>query len=238
MGVQRGPKLVLNGLKGLWDAGSDQSYPGSGTTWKNIAKTGTIDATFDGATYSAFNGGSVLFDSDKVTVADTTTIDGQYGFSFEMWVYFLGEGDGSSNYNFFSVYNGDGSGYEFGFYLNWNSSVTIGRRGAGTGNTRTTTESDWLPANSLNKWSYYCATYNGSGTTTATNYALYRNGREASYVAGLSFGGANNTNTWGSEPGGGAGLLDGYLSRVAFYNRPLTATEIRENYYAQLGRFR
>ena len=229
--------IITNGLRGCWDAGTSLSYPGSGTTWKNIAKTGTIDATFDGATYSAFNGGSVLFDSDKVTVADTTTIDGQYGFSFEMWVYFLGEGDGSSNYNFFSVYNGDGSGYEFGFYLNWNSSVTIGRRGAGTGNTRTTTESDWLPANSLNKWSYYCATYNGSGTTTATNYALYRNGREASYDTGTSFGGVLNTNTWGSEPGGGAGLLDGYLSRVAFYNRPLTATEIRENYYAQRGRF-
>ena len=229
--------IITNGLRGCWDAGTSLSYPGSGTTWKNIAKTGTIDATFDGATYSAFNGGSVLFDSDKVTVADTTTIDGQYGFSFEMWVYFLGEGDGSSNYNFFSVYNGDGSGYEFGFYLNWNSSVTIGIRGAGSGNTRTTTESDWLPANSLNKWSYYCATYNGSGTTTATNYALYRNGIEASYVTGLSFGGSHNTNTWGSEPGGGAGLLDGYLSRVAFYNRPLTASEIRENYYAQRGRY-
>ena len=227
--------IITNGLRGCWDAGTSLSYPGSGTTWNDLV--GSANATFDGATYSAFNGGSVLFDSDKVTVADTTTIDGQYGFSFEMWVYFLGEGDGSSNYNFFSVYNGDGSGYEFGFYLNWNSSVTIGRRSTGTGNTRTTTESDWLPANSLNKWAYYCATYNGSGTATATNYALYRNGREASYVAGLSFGGGNNTNTWGSEPGGGAGLLDGYLSRVAFYNRPLTATEIRENYYAQRGRF-
>ena len=229
--------IITNGLRGCWDAGTSLSYPGSGTTWKNIAKTGTIDATFDGATYSAFNGGSVLFDSDKVTVADTTTIDGQYGFSFEIWVYFLGTGDGgSSSYNFFSVYNGDGT-YEFGFYIGLSSRVTIGRRGAGGTNARSTTTSDWLPANNRNKWSCYCATYNGSGTTTETNYALYRNGREASYATGTDFGGASNTNTWGSEPGGGAGLLDGYLSRVAFYNRPLTASEVKENYVAQRGRF-
>ena len=229
--------IITNGLRGCWDAGTSLSYPGSGTTWKNIAKTGTIDATFDGATYSAFNGGSVLFDSDKVTVADTTTIDGQYGFSFEIWVYFLGPGDGSSTYNFFSVYNGDGSGLEFGFYLGNNSSVSVGRRGTGGTNARRTTLSDWLPVNNLNKWSCYCATYNGSGTSTATNYALYFNGIEASYDTGTNFGGALNTNTWGSEPGGGAGLLDGYLSRVAFYNRPLTASEVKENYVAQRGRF-
>ena len=227
--------ITTNGLRGCWDAGTSLSYPGSGTTWNDLV--GSANATFDGATYSAFNGGSVLFDSDKVTVADTTTIDGQYGFSFEMWVYFLGAWDGSGSYNFFSVYNGDGSGYEFGFYLGHVSQVSIGRRASGGSNARRTTTSDWMPANNLNKWSCYCATYNGSGTTTATNYALYRNGIEASYATGTNFGGTSNTNTWGSETGGGAGYLDGYLSRVAFYNRPLTATEIRENYYAQRGRF-
>ena len=105
--------IITNGLRGCWDAGTSLSYPGSGTTWNDLV--GSANATFDGATYSAFNGGSVLFDSDKVTVADTTTIDGQYGFSFEIWVYFLGPGDGSSTYNFFSVYNGDGT-YEYTKY--------------------------------------------------------------------------------------------------------------------------
>ena len=177
---------ITNGLRGCWDAGTSLSYPGSGTTWNDLV--GSANATFDGATYSAFNGGSVLFDSDKVTVADTTTIDGQYGFSFEIWVYFLGPGDGSSTYNFFSVYNGDGSGLEFGFYIGNNSSVSVGRRGTGGTNARRTTLSDWLPANNLNKWSCYCATYNGSGTATATNYAIYRNGIEASYDTGTNFG--------------------------------------------------
>ena len=63
--------IITNGLRGCWDAGTSLSYPGSGTTWNDLV--GSANATFDGATYSAFNGGSVLFDSDKVTVADTTT---------------------------------------------------------------------------------------------------------------------------------------------------------------------
>ena len=37
MGIARGPKIVTSGLLLALDAADKNSYPGSGTTWRNLA---------------------------------------------------------------------------------------------------------------------------------------------------------------------------------------------------------
>ena len=62
MGLSHSPRIVTNGLVIALDAGNTKSYPGSGTTWKNIATEGSFgDATLKTGsgrnTYSSNNGG-------------------------------------------------------------------------------------------------------------------------------------------------------------------------------------
>ena len=58
MSFHCGPKIVTDGLAFSVDAGDATSYPGSGTTWYDLSKTG-YDGTIDGATFSTDGGGSV-----------------------------------------------------------------------------------------------------------------------------------------------------------------------------------
>ena len=68
---QVGPLIVSDGLVGCWDAASKHSYPGSGTTWKDISGQGN-DATASGGPifvnqyggYWNFNGSDEYFTYD------------------------------------------------------------------------------------------------------------------------------------------------------------------------------
>lgn len=63
MGAYAGPHPVANGaVVACYDASNAKSFPGSGSTWIDIA--GTNDATFTGSppTYSSVNQGGLVFD--------------------------------------------------------------------------------------------------------------------------------------------------------------------------------
>jgi hypothetical protein len=57
MGIYRGPNLVRTGLVMALDAGSERSYPGSGTLWKDLSGSGN-DMTLYNTTFSD---GSIVF---------------------------------------------------------------------------------------------------------------------------------------------------------------------------------
>ena len=236
MGLVHNPNIVSDGLVGCWDAANKRSYPpGAGTTWTDLA--GSYSATLiNGPTFADVSLGVIALDGTNDSVK-VPIIDGQNGFSFSIWLYFLTIP--ADDYTAFSIYNG--SGAEFMFYVleasRYTVSYMLGIRGAGTGNTLTSTNTAYGPGFNVGKWVHYCATYNGGGTTTVGNYKVYFNGQGTDINLVENFGGSGNQDPmkWGEDVG--AGDLNGYMGHITFYNRALTATEALQNYEATKSRF-
>lgn len=67
MGFSRGPKIVTDGLVLALDAGSNKSYPGSGTTWYDISGN-NYHASFVGSVgYSTTYNGVLSIDGNQTT---------------------------------------------------------------------------------------------------------------------------------------------------------------------------
>jgi len=57
--------IVTDGLVLHLDAGNGASYPGSGTTWTDLSGNGNDGTLTNGPTYDSSNGGSIVFDGDN-----------------------------------------------------------------------------------------------------------------------------------------------------------------------------
>ena len=62
MAFGNGPRIVTNGLVLSLDAADRNSYPGSGTTWRDMSGNGNNGTLTNGPTFSSANGGSIVFD--------------------------------------------------------------------------------------------------------------------------------------------------------------------------------
>jgi hypothetical protein len=69
MAFGNGPRIVSNGLVLALDAADKNSYPGSGTTWRDISGNNNNGTLTNGPTFSSASGGSIVFDGvdDNVT---------------------------------------------------------------------------------------------------------------------------------------------------------------------------
>ena len=86
----RGPNIARDGLVLYLDAGSPNSYQGSGTTWRDISKFYQNNGTLtNGPTFSSANGGSIVFDGvdDYVGIPNNSSINPNSGsFTIICWV--------------------------------------------------------------------------------------------------------------------------------------------------------
>jgi hypothetical protein len=73
MGIYRGPNIVTDGLVFAVDAGSERSYPGTGTTVTDLVglNNGTLT---NGVTYQSANGGVFDFDGTDDYIAMSRAI--------------------------------------------------------------------------------------------------------------------------------------------------------------------
>ena len=232
--------IITNDIVGCWDASTSRSYPGSGTTWKNLA--GSADATMSGATYNSFNNGCIYYDgSSVVTIADAD-LEVSGPFTFSIWVYFT---DASINYTVFSLRGGTGwDDDEFAISMlneSWQShSLRLGCKGHDTDGVTMNkyTADTYGPENNLNVWRNYLAVYDGVDRKAASSFKLYFDGVYQAPNTTYSWSAAYNGTSWGRDGHSGtSGRFKGYLGPVLLYNKALTASEVRENYYAQRGRF-
>ena len=78
MGITRGPNIVTDGLVFTADAANPSSYPGSGTTWKDLTITQNHGTLTNGPTFDSGNGGSIDFDgtSDFVELGSSNLLTG------------------------------------------------------------------------------------------------------------------------------------------------------------------
>lgn len=229
---------VTNGLVLSLDAAKRDSYPGSGTAWRDISGNGNNGTLTNGPTFNSDNGGSIVFDGvdDFALINNPSTIRNQ-DFTISVWI-----NPGVQNAAIISIIDFDHAGSPFQgwvmqsedattnryFYLAWNDGAQFqptggGSFGAGKGIQITT--SVWQNI-----------IYSKSGTTLLG----YKDGSQI-YTGTAGNGNVNYAANKNIQIGGCISVpsrnYKGNIPLVQIYNRALTASEVLQNYNAQKSRY-
>jgi len=225
--------VVQSGLVLNLDAGVSSSYPGSGTTWTDLAQNITFSSfgtqtpieTINGATSFAFNGSGYWQSNSNDSLVD---LGGDC--TILMWIY---GNDVTTRRTIFekagTIYNS----YEQEIAITWETDETL------TWYSRYNLY-DFASSTAIsqNKWSLFGIKMS-TGRTTAPRTGFYSiDGRSwnSNYTSrsstSLVSSGAIRIGT------GYAGTVGvGNISMVMCYNRMLSDLEIQQNYQALKGRF-
>lgn len=223
-GLDIAPPIVTDNLTFLVDAGDTNSYPGTGTSWRDIVSNnnGTL---FGGATYSSADGGSFFFDG----VNDY------------------------AQFNFFNSVNSQGTITQwFKPAISWNGSNPsqnmrlsgihyhweFGRTNSGTGAFAFDLGNATQCVTSKTSWSsseWYSMTISWNSTA----------GLSRVYVNGV-LDNTGNSQTFSSNGNYAIGRSNGFsssqywygnISTVKYYDDVLSDAEVLQNYNALKGRY-
>lgn len=215
-------KISINGLVLSLDAADRNSYPGSGTTWRDLSGNVNNGTLTNGPTFNSANGGSIVFDGvdDKVQ----TSYGPQLG-DFTVIAWFKSTG-GTLDYN--RVVDTD---YINGLWIGRNS-TNANSWGGGVlessspyGRYITLTDNQWHMITSRRQGTTH--TIYGDGTTNSTSGTV-----SATLLSTTAFA----FGAW-SSAASTTQRLTGNIASVSIYNRALTTSEIQQNYNAQKARF-
>jgi hypothetical protein len=229
--------IVRDGLVLDLDAAKRDSYPGSGTVWRDIAGGVITGSLVNGPTFDSNNGGSIVFDgvNDHVTCGVISTLpSGTQNRTLMGWVQdnslsdFVGDlmsvfgyGSDASTGNLFMVSIG-GTTYNNRKIIIWTNTV------------------NHVSSFSINRneWTHITATV--TQDSPSPRLTIYKNG--------VSDGGSIRAiNTINTGPFSLADsitsgptydkFLNGRISQVQVYNRALNASEVLQNFNATRARF-
>jgi hypothetical protein len=236
------PKIVTNGLVLNYDAGQQNSYSGSGTTWTDLSGRGNNGTLTNGPTYNSADGGFIVFDGTNDFVLRTTsngfgTANLPPAASMEIWANVTRKGGGSFAYHNLAGFRNN-SNFDFYFLLLDNSGATVLTEARIRTSTTVTGIYADFPVSYFGNWTHIVFTANVNRTDLYLNGVLV--GSDTS-LAGSFPATSGNFNVGKSPPvaagGGQSWQTKGNISSVRFYNRALTVTEIRQNFNALKGRF-
>ena len=217
------PKISTRGLVLHLDAGQQNSYNGSGTTWTDLSGNGNTGTLVNGVGYSASNGGALTFDgSNDYMRIPTFTNTPQSTMTLLYWINFTQQGSiaqpsrSPADPNSEWMLNLSGNKLLFWDYNNgygFNQVVS---------NTTLSTNI-WYQVGFVKNVTSGIFYLNGlqDGTATAALNAAYGNN---DYVMGFDYRDDNN-------------YFGGNIAQASIYNRALTTTEISQNFQALRGRF-
>jgi hypothetical protein len=229
MAFNYSPKVVTDGLVLYLDAANPKSYPGSGTAWRDISRSGNNGTLTNGPTFNNGNGGSIVFDgvNDYITVSTTpinTVLTNEI--TIETFInsnnltnyIVIGGGQDNTLYRYTAAFNSGLFNNKFGFDLE----ATLGQ-------VRLSTTSTY----STGVWIHLIGTYDG---TTAKFYVN-------TILEDIDTGTSGNIVDFdsiilGRDIDFGIGrLFNGKMALYRIYNRALSAQEIQQNYNATKTRF-
>ena len=217
MGTNYNPPIVTDGLVFCVDAANQRSYPKSGTTWSDLV--GANDGTLaNGPTFDAGNGGGIVFDGSDDHMG-TISIPNETGeLTCEV----------AMNYDALNAYH---NVFEAGFNVRpmlWIDSANKLECSYPAGNGGYTSPSSYASQDII-----VTVIYNSN---SSPGVKLYVNG---------SFVGQNSqTHPAWANPRDfyffnrtASSEFSGTIYFFRFYNRALSADEIRQNYQATVGRY-
>lgn len=221
--------VVTSGLQLYLDAGNSSSYSGSGATWTDLSPFGRNATLINSPSYSSANSGSLSFLDTSLQYATVPDIGSLSTWTIEAWANISLSLSGkvtSVVCNQFDLVN------KINFSLGTNNAPINYNLALGYYNGAWRTTAGVAPT--LNTWTYYAGTYNGTILRQYTNNAE---------VATLSYTGTPQTGgeiriarRW-DETTTASNYLRGNISVIRIYNRALTASELLQNYNAQRGRY-
>jgi len=220
MSLQHSPRIITDGLVLCLDAANRQSYPGSGTVWRDLAGSNNGTLT-NSPTFNSANRGSIVFDGvdDFVQISASLNITTA---TFVVWLRRNGNQntyDGilfsrGTNITGISFYTSNQLGYTWNNAVNtytWNSSLIV-------------PDLTWcMCAISITSNSATAYLYQSTGLTTATNIVSHT----STILDDIKIG----------QDDFGSRFFTGNIAQAQIYNRALTSTEILQNYNATKGRF-
>lgn len=222
------PTVIQDGLL-LWlDAGKQDSYPGTGSTWYNL------DNTPGGFDFSLLNGiyqsdpRALTFDGvdDTARLPYTSALDTS-NMTIEAWIY---AEDIQSN-TYYEIYRKENGGARILFSFQQNGSI-LSYGTTTTNNGYSEMDVNINPPDYEKQWVHVVVGYE-SGLKT-----MYRNGvilqSDSSQTGNLVAGSA--TYYIGSL-NGTSEFFNGKIAQFRIYNRRLTTAEVEENYNRTKGRF-
>jgi len=212
MGQNGGPKLPLSSLSFLLDAGNPTSYSGTGLTVFDLVSAGLGATLVNGVGFGTTNLGYFIFDGTNDYIDLGISIQNYSVFTTSFWI----------NYNFFDGNHrsplGDNS-QQFSYHILLLSGIIY--LGFSSG-------------------SYTGVNHNNININTWYNFAVTKNSSNDIffYQNGVSLGSVNNSGLVSINKIGTGYVYDNAkISNVSFYNRALTADEIKKIYNALKGRY-
>ena len=226
MSVKSNIGVVTDGLVFCVDAGNSLSYSGSGTTWADL--TDSIDGTlYNAPTFGAANGGNFDFDgTNEYYEIGQSIISGLSAFTIEVWVK-LDQTNSPMNVIYHEWHIGDNAVL---FRVQSNTMQFYVRKSDDSGNIGGNFDSFTDTTN----WNHIVGTWDG------TTLKVHVNGTAMSttYTGTGSVHATTINNAFIGHYGNPAAYyLDGKISKLAIYNKALSASEITQNYNALKNRF-
>ena len=216
-------QIIQSGLKLHLDAGTLESYPGSGTEWFDITGNGNVATLVNGPTFST---NAIRLDGTNDYISLPTLGFAPSTLTLEFWIkrhantgYFLAI-DNSDNPELRLQFSGGYVGltwYDDGAYIASFSSVT---------------------AITLDTWYHVCVTSQNSDFRMYINGTLDTADTTGTYTGGPNGNAGEHTLGTYNRPGAGyGGYANVSYGVYRFYNRVLSPNEILYNYNTQKARF-
>jgi len=236
--------IVRNGLVLHLDAAKRDSYPKTGTVWSDISGNGNHFSLYGTPTFNSNNGGSIQLNgtSQYCRSINTINLSSLNGFSIQI-IAKTNSVAGAAVYEHGPNTNTTVGG--FGFFSNSNGLITDSTTMHSFLNTNLGANGGARNISSNSQSSYFIET-----KTIVKNSSIgfqdYYNGQLTPYI----------TSTWGTSTstvgitttflndylylgsrGGTTSFLSGNIASIIIYNRPLSASEVLQNYNALKGRY-
>jgi hypothetical protein len=249
MAYNNGPKIVTNGLVLCLDAANQKSYPGSGTTWFDLSGNNR-NATLNGPVFVNENGGVIecIDVSNNGSRIEFGSLNlNTPSVSIEYWFKLTSNpnvsGDNEFRFMCFKTNN-------FFNYMEQGRTINFTVHKGGTQFRRIdSTFAHGQPNNSafdIGTWYHVLFSHNESNGHGSYFYngELVRTGImsiQSSPFTEITTGPIDSTNTSlifsQNHSSGVRRFFPGYLASLKIYNRPLTQSEVKQNYNAGKSRF-
>jgi len=222
--------IITDGLIFVADAANYESYPGSGTTWTDLAgnNNGTL---INGPIFDSENGGSIDFDgsNDHIDFGDFDNTQVSSAITLSIWF-------NVASYQHLRFFIGNGGGWSAGGFcmFMYNNKVRFELQGTGK-------KALDIPTSFYGQWQNMVGTWengglmrgyvNGSQVVTTSGITAISSNGNTGY---LRMGGKGNNP---GAPGLSTGYANGNIALTQIYNKALSAAEVLQNYNSFKNRF-
>ncbi len=221
------PRIVTSGLVLALDAADKNSYPGTGTSWKDLSGNGYNGTLTNGPTFSNTNGGIFIFDGtdDYVQTNLNQSVDNE-SITWEAWFWDNSPGGFFGNTAIISNYGPDPTTPYTMLHISSDGYPFVAQR-----NSTGTEDSLYYSTNICDSiWHDLVAVIDSS------NMYIYVDGvlrGSKTRITGVTTSGQNIV-----IAGNHLGRYQSCrMAGVRIYNRALSATEVLQNYNATKTRF-